>query len=473
MKRPTFFRTTAFKLTAIFLTIFCLFSAVTLGYFGFVANKQFAREMDRGIEREIRALSREYQRRGLRGVIRFVDRRSRQPGAGVFLVTDARGQYLTGNISELPAGLLEKDREHLHPLEYERRGLDGEEEDHRALVRVFDLPSGFHLIVGRDVGERNQMRQIALGYMMVSLGVLLFAAAVAWFLVGRHVLRRLDDMSLTSQKIVAGNLSERLPVHGSGDEFDRLAQNVNEMLNRIELLMAGLKEVSDNIAHDLKTPLTRMRNRIETALASDTSVENYHEALEDTVQESDNLIRTFDALLRIARVEAGSTGVEDSDLDAGAVVADIAELYEPVAEEAGVAFEFKQAASPLPIRTNRELISQALANLIDNAIKYAAAEGIDTPKVEVSVIQSGDSAKICVADNGPGIPAEDRERVLQRFVRLEKSRTKPGSGLGLSLVSAVAKLAGGKIELGDNDPGLVANLMLPLHTHREEKTHDG
>jgi signal transduction histidine kinase len=248
-------------------------------------------------------------------------------------------------------------------------------------------------------------------------------------------------------------------VTGNADEFDRLAESLNIMLARIERLMLGLKQVSDNIAHDLKTPLTRMRNRAEAALRQGSGEPELREALQATTEGSDQLIRTFNALLMIARAEAGSSDVEFTDFDAAEVARDVFELYEPLAEDAGVRLRL-HTNGPLPVHANRELISQAVANLVDNAIKYAG-EGSDSPEVVISVAQDAGSVTLAVTDNGMGIPEPDRPRVTQRFVRLEESRSKPGSGLGLSLVSAVAQLHGGELSLRDNKPGLAAVLHVP------------
>jgi signal transduction histidine kinase len=266
---------------------------------------------------------------------------------------------------------------------------------------------------------------------------------------------------------MGGDLSGRLPVAGSSDELDRLALNLNEMLDRIEALMRGLKEVSDNIAHDLKTPLTRMRNRAEEALRHSKNEAEYRAALETTIEESDSLIKTFNALLMIARAESGHARGNMIEFDAAEAARDIAELYEPLAEEQGLLLEV-DAAGAVPLHGNRELISQALANLIDNAIKYAAplaksfAETNGAPlTVTVTARTEGDRVLLSVADRGPGIPEEDRARAVERFVRLEKSRSVPGSGLGLSLAAAVARLHGGELRLEDNAPGLRTVLVLP------------
>jgi signal transduction histidine kinase len=286
--------------------------------------------------------------------------------------------------------------------------------------------------------------------------------------VARRVLRRIDAMTGTTQRIMAGDLSGRLPVGRSGDELDRLAGNLNAMLERIEALMMGLKEVSDNIAHDLKTPLTRLRNRAEEALARAGNEAEYRTALEGTIEESDGLIRTFNALLMIARAESGQARDNMDNFDAADVANGIHELYEPLAEDDGMTLRVKTV--PAPLHGNRELISQALANLVENAIKYGkpvAAQPLGADAVAgakeilIEAQRDGDSVLLSVSDHGPGIPESDRKHAVERFVRLEASRTQPGSGLGLSLASAVATLHGGDLRLGDAHPGLRATLAIP------------
>jgi signal transduction histidine kinase len=259
---------------------------------------------------------------------------------------------------------------------------------------------------------------------------------------------------------MAGDLSGRLPMAGTGDELDRLAESLNAMLERIEALMKGLKEVSDNIAHDLKTPLTRLRNRCEAALRSGRSEGDYRAAIEATIEESDGLITTFDALLMIARAESGHARDDMNEFDAAGVAHDIGELYEPLADDKGLALKV-DAPAAAPLKGNRELVSQALANLVDNAIKYAKPNGGASGEIVVGARGEGDRIMLSVADGGPGIPESERGRVVERFVRLETSRSEPGSGLGLSLASAVARLHGGELRLEDNHPGLRATMALP------------
>jgi signal transduction histidine kinase len=301
--------------------------------------------------------------------------------------------------------------------------------------------------------------------MAVSLVFFAALAALGALFVARRVLRRIDAMNLSARAIMAGDMTRRLPVSGSDDELDRLALGLNEMLARISDLMAGMREVSDNIAHDLRTPLTRLRNHAEEALRSDADPAVTRAALERTIEESDGLIKIFNALLLIARAEAGAESAGMSAFDLGETVASVAELYAPLADEYGVALKV-DAARGLTIVGNRELIGQAVANLIDNAVKYGAGEAKGpraANRSEVAVIarRDGEAVTIEVADHGPGIPAADRARAVHRFVRLEGARSRPGSGLGLSLAAAVMRMHGGAVRLEDNAPGLKVAVTLP------------
>jgi signal transduction histidine kinase len=272
-------------------------------------------------------------------------------------------------------------------------------------------------------------------------------------------------MTDTTRTIMAGDLTGRLAVSGTGDELDRLAQNLNAMLERIGELMMGLKEVSDNIAHDLKTPLTRLRNKADEALRSAQTPEQLRAALEANIEESDNLIRIFNALLMIARLESGGARETMTDFDAAEVARSVGELYEALAEEAGVPLGVSVEGA-LPVHGSRELVGQAVANLLDNALKYGAPakEGTAAQPVAVEAKLDGNQAIIAVYDRGPGVPEAERGRVLERFVRLESARSRPGFGLGLSLAAAVARLHGGALRLEDHAPGLKAVLSLPLRT---------
>ena len=453
-------RTTAFKLTLVYLGIFVLFAASLLAYFALNTRRLITEQITATVNGEVNGLSEQYGQGGLRRLVIVVDVRSRRPGSSLYLVTTPSGEGLAGNVGSLEPGVLD------HPgwLETNYHRLEAPEgAEHRALVRVVQLPGGFHLLVGRDLDERERLFGIVVNAGQWSLALVIVLGLIGGFFVSRRVLSRIDAMTGTAQTIMAGDLSGRLPVAGTGDELDRLADNVNAMLERIEALMRGLKEVSDNIAHDLKTPLTRLRNRCEQALRSATGEASYRAALESTIAESDDLIRTFDALLMIARAESGQARENMTEFDASEIARDVGELYEPVADEKGIALKI-DAPAAAPVRGNRELVSQALANLIDNAIKYAGPDGKANGAPAEIVVRAGNDGEriaISVADRGPGIPDADRGRVVERFVRLEQSRSEPGSGLGLSLASAVARLHGGELKLEDNHPGLRTTIALP------------
>jgi signal transduction histidine kinase len=452
-------RTTAFKLTLVYLLIFALFAASLLAYFALNTRRLITEQITNTVAGEIRGLTELYNQGGLRRVVTAVELRSRRPGSSLYLVTTPNGEGLAGNVGALQPGVLD------HPgwLETSYRRLDSPEgADRSALVEVVQL-GGFHLLVGRDLEERERLYGIITNAGRWSFALVVVLGLAGGFFVSRRVLSRIDAMTGTAQTIMAGDLAGRLPVAGTGDELDRLADNVNAMLDRIVALMRGLTEVSDNIAHDLKTPLTRLRNRCEQALRNTKGEADYRAALEATIEESDELIRTFDALLMIARAESGHARDNMSEFDAAEIARDVGELYEPLAEQKGLALKI-DAAAPAPVHGNRELVSQALANLVDNAIKYAGADGKlngEPAEILVKAGSEGERITLTVEDRGPGIPEADRGRVVERFVRLEKSRSEPGSGLGLSLAAAVARLHGGELKLEDNDPGLRSVITLP------------
>jgi signal transduction histidine kinase len=453
-------RTTAFQLTLAYLVIFIVFAFSLLGYFALNTRRLITEQITTTVDTEISGLREQYNQGGIRRLVIVVDLRSRRPGSSLYLVTTATGEGLAGNVGSLEPGVLD------HPgwLETNYRRLEAPEgNDHRALVQVVQLPGGFRLLVGRDLEERERLFGIIANAGQWSLALVIVLGLAGGFFVSRRVLNRIEAMTGTAQTIMAGDLAGRLPVAGTGDELDRLAEHLNAMLERIEALMRGLKEVSDNIAHDLKTPLTRLRNRCEQALRGSSSVDDYRAALESTIAESDDLIRTFDALLMIARAESGQARDNMTEFDAAEIARDVGELYEPLADEKGIALTV-DAPAAAPVRGNRELISQALANLIDNAIKYAGPDGqLNGAPAEIVVKAGNDGERIAlsVADRGPGIAEADRGRVVERFVRLEQSRSEPGSGLGLSLAAAVARLHGGELKLEDNHPGLRTTIALP------------
>jgi signal transduction histidine kinase len=455
--RLRLFRTTAFRLSLIYLAVFTIFAAALIGYIAKSTNQLLGAQVREAVDAEINGLAEQYRIGGIARLARVIENRSVRPGASMYLVTDRAGNKIAGNVEAVPSEILERPEPDLQTVPYVRIDETAGTGEHRAIVRVFNLPGGFRVLVGRDLGEQQRFAEIIQQALILTVGLMVVLGLISWLFVSRRVLKRIDSVSDTSRRIVDGDLSGRLEVTGTGDEFDRLAESLNAMLARIERLMLGLKEVSDNIAHDLKTPLTRLRNRAERALAHDGET-GYREALQAAIEDADQLIRTFDALLMIARAEAGAPATAFGPVDATKVAQDVVELYEPLAEEAGVRLDLKDSG-PAMVTASRELLSQALVNLVDNAIKYAGTR--PDARIVVAAARAGEEVAIAVADNGPGIPEADRERATQRFVRLEASRSRPGAGLGLSLVSAVAHLHSGTLELADNEPGLKAILRLP------------
>jgi signal transduction histidine kinase len=456
------FRTTTFRLSLTYLALFSAAAIVAIFYIYWNTTVLLSRQLNQTIDAELKGLAEQYRAGGLEQLVRIVAERSGTPGNSLYLVADSEGRRLAGNLSAVSPELWNS----LGPVEFVyRRPATGGVEKRLAFANVFRLPSGYRLIVGRDIEDRRELARMVRSAMLWGLGVMAVFGIGGGYWVSRKLLARIDGLAATTRTIMDGDLTGRLPIRGSGDELDRLSEALNLMLARIEQLMAGLREVSDNIAHDLKTPLNRLRNRVEAALREPYGEPVYREALERTIEEADGLIKTFNALLSIARLEAGAGGENREKLDVSALLRDVAELYEPVAEERGIELRAETAA-PIFVRADRQLLGQAIANLIDNAIKYGAPDlsggNGSMPEVEVSARAKGPTAEIVVTDRGPGVPDSERERVLDRFVRLEASRSEPGSGLGLSLVAAVARLHGGSLRLEDNAPGLRVVLALPV-----------
>jgi signal transduction histidine kinase len=456
-------KTSTFRLAVIYLALFAASAITLLAYVYWNTAGFLARQTDEAVEAEITGLAEQYRQGGLPLLVHTVIQRSRDPGQSLYLVLDPAGRVLAGTLDARPQ--VEAGPDGWFDFSYNRKTLDGIEVK-AARARAFYLQEGFYLLVGRDVQERREIESLITNALIWAIGLTVALGLAGGLFMSRNMLARVDEINRSSLEIMGGDLSQRLPIAGTGDELDQLGQNLNAMLEQIEALMIGMRQVTDNIAHDLRSPLNRLRNRLEVTLMQDASKEDYKLALEKTIAEADNLLGTFNALLMIARAEAGSLRDAMSWVDLGATVQDVAELYEPLAEENGLQLKV-ETEEGLMIWGNRELLSQAVANLLDNAIKHGLPEDADNERtIEVSArtdtARAGRGAVLSVADRGPGIPPGERQHVLERFVRLEASRNTPGSGLGLSLVAAVARLHGGAIELGDNAPGLRVSLSLPV-----------
>jgi signal transduction histidine kinase len=453
VRAPRLFRTIAFRIVFIYIAIFAISAAGLVAFTYWNTKRELDMQTDQTIDAEIIGLSEQYQRLGLGGLADVIMSRSARNGQGLYLLTDLQRHPIAGNLDGWPQIIF---RPHSFvEFNYERR-VGGVSTLRRARGRVFALTGGFQLLVARDVHERHETVRLFSTTLPWSLMLMLVLGVIGGGFMSRNLIARLDSINDTSREIMAGDLSRRVPVRGSGDEFDTLANSLNKMLDRIEQLMRGMREVTDSVAHDLRTPLNRLRNRIDAALRRLPPESAEYAEIESAAIEIDQLIATFNALLLIAEAEAGMAREAMARIDLRDVVEGIAELYGPLAEEKGLGFEVAPSGEAM-IAGNKRLIAQALANLVDNAIKYTPEGG----KIGVSIESTPEGVGLIVADSGAGIPAEDRARVLGRFVRLEASRHSPGTGLGLSLVVAVAKLHDARLDLADNKPGLKAILLFP------------
>ncbi len=458
-KLRSLLRVTAVRLSIIYTIIFGLLAVGIVAYMTGATVNVLRQQYEESIDEEIVGLSRIYRQRGLNVLIRVLDRRARAPGANLYIVTNPTGEIIAGNVPRLQSGVMRRVGWTGRPFRYERYG-DDQDDDHRAIARVLELPNKMRILVGRDIGEHEGFRKVVSRAFNLAIGTMLALGVLTWFFVGRRALKRIDQVSQSSLRIMGGDRSERLPVSGTGDEFDRLSENLNHMLDRINLLDDGLKQMSDNIAHDLKTPITRLRNKADEALSLAADRPAREKVIEEIIFDCDQIVKTFDALLMISRVESGASIANRTRLDVQALVCDVHELYEAVAEEVGAVLKLVLADSDGKLSGNRELLSQALSNLIDNSLKYAASSEREL-EIELSAKMDGGHWRLKVSDNGSGIPVHERDQATERFVRLDKSRNKSGNGLGLSLAKAIAKVHDGKLLLEDNDPGLAVSLLIP------------
>ncbi len=442
-RAPAFVRTTTFRLTVLAAFLFAASSGLILYYVYGATARALRAQTDRVLVSEIEAIGGEYKTGGINGLNKAVSVRSSDAEDFLYVLTYADGRPVSGNLDSLPSSFEPGDKVVL--FEYGRQDDEGAIETRAARGLAEEFPGGFILLVGQDVEEdRLVVRRIANEAWTAAGLVLLLGAATGAFLSHRFALR-VDALNAVARDVMHGDLERRAPRNNTNDELDTLSANLNEMLDRISRLMASMRSAGDSIAHDLRTPLTRMRNRLEATLASD---EDREMVLREVLKEADDLLKTFNAVLRISRLEAGERRSKLVILDPGDVARDLSELYDAVCEDQCIEL-IVEITGGLQIRGDRAMLSQAFANLLDNAVKYTPAEGAIALRVRRT--QQGE-AEISITDTGPGIPAEERERAKQRFVRLEKSRNEPGSGLGLSLVQAIADVHGAKFLL-DDGPG--------------------
>ena len=448
-------QTQAFRIVLVYVLLFA-FSVTALLFFTYWNTRRtLDAQTDQIIQADIIGLNEQYQHFGLPGLVETIRTRSLQQGQALYLLADGLHHIVAGNLDSWPQ-IADAAPGSIVEFDYDRL-QNGKLETRRARGRILPLAADFMILVSQDVHDRYLTERMFTTTLPWTVLLILILGTVGGALMSRNMLRRLDIINRTSGEIMRGDLTRRVPLNGSGDEFDVLAENLNRMLDRIERLMKGLREVTDSVAHDLRTPLNRLRNRLEESVARLSASGAQAGEIERAIAETDQLIGTFNALLLIAETDAGTTRAAMSPLDLGSVAADVAELYEPLADEKKVSLMLMPGAA-VAIEGNRSLIAQALANLVDNAIKYTPAGG----KVRIHASVAPEGVDLSVADSGPGIPPADRPRVIERFVRLEASRSSPGTGLGLSLVAAVAHFHNAELMLEDNVPtGLKAVLRFP------------
>jgi signal transduction histidine kinase len=452
-------RSQAFRIVLVYVLLFALSVTALLAFTYWNTRRTLDAQTDQIIDAEITGLAEQYHNLGLRGLYEAVNARSQRGGQALYILSDGLHHILAGNLDSWPQVAIAPNN--FIEFDYERH-VNGRIETRRARGRLFPLADNFYLLVAQDVHDRYLTQRMFTTTLPWTVGLILLLGLAGGALMSHNMLQRLDSINRTSGEIIAGDLSRRVPVGTARDEFDVLAENLNLMLDRIERLMKGLREVTDSVAHDLRTPLNRLRQRLEqsqsrlAASGSDTG------EIERAIADTDHLIATFNALLLIAEADAGTARGAMAPFDLVSVAGDVAELYEPLAEQKGIKLVLMPGMD-VSIEGNRSLIAQALANLVDNAIKYSPHGGQVSIRCAVTVL----GIDLTVADSGPGIPEADRARVVERFVRLEASRNSPGTGLGLSLVAAVAHFHNAQLLLEDNAPGLKAILRFPRTSLRQ------
>lgn len=459
MQLPVIFRTSVFQLTILYVVLFGV-SVATLGWFIYGSTVGYMLDQtDEVIRAEISYLDEQYRQRGPDWLIRIINERGQESDEERFayllidasrLLVDGTYRPVAGNLAPWPssAGLTEG------WIDFRA----GPTEDTSVPVRALVLRIGqtsYWILVGREIRELEQINERFIRALTLGFGLTMLLALGGGLALAYSAQRRVAALNRTTRRIIAGDLSQRVPVEGAHDEHAELALSVNAMLDQIETLMSGLRHVGDSIAHDLRGPLTRLRTRLERVSEQDAPS---REQVTECLDQADRLLTTFNALLRIARIETGAYRRAFEKIDLGAIATDVADLYQATADDKLVELR-RRIIDDAFVFGDRELLAQALTNLLDNALKYTPAGG----HIDLEVRRKPERLDLIVADSGPGVPSEARERVLQRFARLDESRSSPGSGLGLALVRAVADQHDAHLALTDNAPGLRVTLSLPAN----------
>ncbi|MDO9474745.1 MAG: HAMP domain-containing sensor histidine kinase [Caulobacter sp.] len=464
MRLPRIFRTTTFRMTLLFLAVFAMSAAAFLFYAWFATAGEVTRRADAEITREMNSLEAVYRRGGADALNQALIERASGERPFLYLLLDKDGKRMTGSIAESPVDV-PGPGETWASFSVTDIDMDGGEVKRPARGVQEQLEGGETLFVGADVGESRGFVSGIVNALWGAGALVILLGLAGGAIVSRNVSRQMAGLTDTVAAVRGGDLKARARIRGVQDEYDELAEGLNEMLDRLERSMGGLRHAGDAIAHDLRSPLTRLRARMEAALIEvEAGKGDPKQALVQALDDADGVLSTFNAVLAIARLQAAGQAPDQTHFDPGQLAADIAELYEPLCEDKGL--DFKAELTPqLTVKAARPILTQALTNIIDNAIKYTPPGGAVMLRVRR---RSSGEIEFSVTDTGPGVPEEHRARVVQRFVRLENSRSEPGSGLGLSLVAAVAEAHGGRLELDEgpgaykgSGPGLRVALVLP------------
>jgi signal transduction histidine kinase len=448
------FHSTIFRLTLLYTTFFCVSLLLLLTFVYFATVREMESEIKHRITSETNEMKAEFAAHGIEALEKLINefQEDEDEGLAIYLLTDAGGKVLAGNMESWPVDVEYEGNWFTFAIESRRQ-----EEGVNVLGRESKLPGGYRLLAGYSLRGPDRARKVMLDVVSASFILAFFITGFSGALFSGLIRRRLERVNQICAQVISGNLDVKVPLTGGADEFDHLASNVNAMLARIAGLVSGLRQTSDNIAHDLRTPLARHRNRLESLIAHPPRGHQVQEYAKAGIDEVDSIVETLNSILRISQAQSGVASGHFVTFDLSSVVIDVIEFYGELAEEKDISI---RGSVPMDIfaHGDKPLITQALANLIDNANKYTASGG----QITVTLSRHESLIECVVADNGPGIPPEFHDKVKERFFRMEASRTSKGTGLGLSLVDAVAQLHRGELIFGDNQPGLIATLRLPI-----------
>lgn len=451
MRLPTLFRRTPFRLTLMFVALFAAAASAVLAYVYLASAAEARARAEQDVRREVGVLTAIYRERGMTPLNEALVERILRGGPYLYILLDAEGEPVTRSLNITPAEPQPDDpEERWQAFRFSDVDAEGRIQRRQALGVLIRLSGGERLFVAEDIGDTEAYLDRLTQALWGAMALVLILGLGGGFLLSRNLERSMGRFNTVVTAVKGGDLKARAEVRGSGDELDELGEGLNAMLDRLEASMASIRHAGDAIAHDLRSPLTRMRAKLEVALIdAEAGRIDANDALQMALAEADELLKTFNTVLAIARLQSAKAP-ETEVFDAADLAADMAELYEPAAEDKGLTFD-AEIDRGLMIRGNRPFLAQALANVIDNAIKYTPEGGAVMLRARR---RSSGQVEFSVTDTGPGVPETDRARVLDRFVRLENSRTEPGSGLGLSLVAAVADAHRGRLYL-DEGPGVV------------------